>query len=148
MLLLLSISCVGLPNVSIYNSVNLLKNFFLFLKRIYFLTIPFILFTYNIEVLNQGLSNLFWIFPFILEFVCFQEKDVSEAVPVEPVATTSTPGGNLHPRCPAAIEFGAYEVQTWYSSPFPQEYARYRIKFSYFLKDFILLYTFVRLCIS
>lgn len=27
-------------------------------------------------------------------------------------------------RCPAAIEFGKYEIQTWYSSPFPQEYAR------------------------
>lgn len=27
-------------------------------------------------------------------------------------------------RCPAAIEFGKYEIQTWYSSPYPQEYAR------------------------
>lgn len=27
-------------------------------------------------------------------------------------------------RCPAAIEFGQYEIETWYSSPFPQEYAR------------------------
>lgn len=27
-------------------------------------------------------------------------------------------------RCPAAIEFGKWEIQTWYSSPFPQEYAR------------------------
>lgn len=27
-------------------------------------------------------------------------------------------------RCPAAIEFGKYEIETWYSSPFPQEYAR------------------------
>lgn len=27
-------------------------------------------------------------------------------------------------RCPAAIEFGQYEIDTWYSSPFPQEYAR------------------------
>lgn len=42
------------------------------------------------------------------------------------VATTSTPGNaNLTPRCPAAIEFGKYHIQTWYSSPFPQEYARY-----------------------
>lgn len=30
-------------------------------------------------------------------------------------------------RCPAAIEFGKYEIETWYSSPFPQEYARYVI---------------------
>jgi len=27
-------------------------------------------------------------------------------------------------RCPAAIQFGKYEIETWYSSPFPQEYAR------------------------
>lgn len=27
-------------------------------------------------------------------------------------------------RCPAGIEFGPYEIETWYSSPFPQEYAR------------------------
>lgn len=27
-------------------------------------------------------------------------------------------------RCPAAIQFGRYEIETWYSSPFPQEYAR------------------------
>lgn len=29
------------------------------------------------------------------------------------------------PRCPSAIEFGQWEIDTWYSSPFPQEYARY-----------------------
>lgn len=28
------------------------------------------------------------------------------------------------PRCPSAIEFGQWEIDTWYSSPFPQEYAR------------------------
>lgn len=27
-------------------------------------------------------------------------------------------------RCPAAIEFGPWDIDTWYSSPFPQEYAR------------------------
>lgn len=31
----------------------------------------------------------------------------------------------LPPRCPSAIEFGQWEIDTWYSSPFPQEYARY-----------------------
>lgn len=36
-----------------------------------------------------------------------------------------TPGpGILPPRCPSAIEFGQWEIETWYSSPFPQEYAR------------------------
>ena len=28
-------------------------------------------------------------------------------------------------RFPPCIEFGKYEIQTWYSSPYPQEYARY-----------------------
>lgn len=28
-------------------------------------------------------------------------------------------------RYPSVIEFGKYEIQTWYSSPYPQEYARY-----------------------
>lgn len=28
-------------------------------------------------------------------------------------------------RCPAVIEFGKYEIQTWYSSPYPPEYSRY-----------------------
>lgn len=27
-------------------------------------------------------------------------------------------------RCPQTIEFGKYEIQTWYSSPYPQEYTR------------------------
>ncbi|KAJ8380228.1 hypothetical protein SKAU_G00010060 [Synaphobranchus kaupii] len=27
-------------------------------------------------------------------------------------------------RCPSVIEFGKYEIQTWYSSPYPQEYSR------------------------
>lgn len=28
-------------------------------------------------------------------------------------------------RCPAVIEIGKYEIQTWYSSPYPPEYSRY-----------------------
>lgn len=27
-------------------------------------------------------------------------------------------------RCPPVIEFGIYEIETWYSSPYPQEYAK------------------------
>ncbi|XP_017292291.1 histone acetyltransferase KAT6B isoform X2 [Kryptolebias marmoratus] len=27
-------------------------------------------------------------------------------------------------RCPSVIEFGKYEIQTWYSSPYPPEYSR------------------------
>ncbi|XP_061200213.1 histone acetyltransferase KAT6B isoform X2 [Neopsephotus bourkii] len=34
--------------------------------------------------------------------------------------TTGETGG----RYPSVIEFGKYEIQTWYSSPYPQEYAR------------------------
>lgn len=30
--------------------------------------------------------------------------------------------GNV--RFPPRIEFGRYEIETWYSSPYPQEYAR------------------------
>ena len=28
-------------------------------------------------------------------------------------------------RCPASIDFGQYDIQTWYSAPYPQEYARW-----------------------
>lgn len=31
---------------------------------------------------------------------------------------------NNNARCPPKIEFGRYEIETWYSSPYPQEYAR------------------------
>ncbi|XP_055836613.1 uncharacterized protein LOC129905215 isoform X2 [Episyrphus balteatus] len=41
-------------------------------------------------------------------------------------------------RCPAAIEFGKWEIQTWYSSRFPQEYARLP---KLFLCEFCLKYT-------
>ncbi|XP_065338903.1 histone acetyltransferase KAT6B isoform X7 [Cloeon dipterum] len=42
------------------------------------------------------------------------------------------------PRCPAAIEFGKHDIQTWYSSPYPQEYARLP---QLFLCEFCLKYT-------
>ncbi|XP_057885168.1 histone acetyltransferase KAT6B isoform X2 [Melospiza georgiana] len=32
--------------------------------------------------------------------------------------------GETSGRYPSVIEFGKYEIQTWYSSPYPQEYAR------------------------
>ncbi|XP_023225844.1 histone acetyltransferase KAT6B-like isoform X2 [Centruroides sculpturatus] len=40
-------------------------------------------------------------------------------------------------RSPAAIEFGKYDIQTWYSSPYPQEYARLP---KLFLCEFCLKY--------
>ncbi|XP_075238642.1 histone acetyltransferase enoki mushroom isoform X1 [Lycorma delicatula] len=51
---------------------------------------------------------------------------------------TVTTSFQVQPRCPAAIEFGKYEIQTWYSSPFPQEYARLP---KLFLCEFCLKYT-------
>lgn len=42
-----------------------------------------------------------------------------------------------HGRSPEAIEFGKYEIQTWYSSPYPQEYARLP---KLFLCEFCLKY--------
>ncbi|XP_005988309.1 histone acetyltransferase KAT6B isoform X2 [Latimeria chalumnae] len=42
-----------------------------------------------------------------------------------------------HGRYPAMIEFGKYEIQTWYSSPYPQEYARLP---KLFLCEFCLKY--------
>ncbi|KAI9557557.1 hypothetical protein GHT06_017385 [Daphnia sinensis] len=40
-------------------------------------------------------------------------------------------------RCPASIQFGKYDIQTWYSSPYPQEYARLS---KLFLCEFCLKY--------
>ncbi|CAH1978254.1 unnamed protein product [Acanthoscelides obtectus] len=58
---------------------------------------------------------------------------VPEHVPVSPSQLMAVQG-----RCPAAIEFGKYEIDTWYSSPFPQEYARLP---KLFLCEFCLKYT-------
>ncbi|XP_011157305.2 histone acetyltransferase KAT6B isoform X2 [Solenopsis invicta] len=51
--------------------------------------------------------------------------------------STPNASGNA-PRNPAAIVFGRYEVETWYSSPFPQEYARLP---KLFFCEFCLKYT-------
>ncbi|KAI1292153.1 Histone acetyltransferase KAT6A [Halotydeus destructor] len=40
-------------------------------------------------------------------------------------------------RCPASIEFGGFEIDTWYSSPYPQEYARLH---KLFICEFCLKY--------
>ena len=50
-------------------------------------------------------------------------------------SSNSVPVGS---RNPAAIVFGRYEVETWYSSPFPQEYA---ILPKLFFCEFCLKYT-------
>lgn len=55
---------------------------------------------------------------------------VSTNEPILPPGSLPSPSGLTGQRCPGAIEFGQYEIETWYSSPFPQEYARYE---SYFI---------------
>lgn len=64
---------------------------------------------------------------------------------VEPAASSDVPPTSSpslamaqQDRCPAAIDFGRWEIQTWYSSPFPQEYARLP---KLFLCEFCLKYT-------
>lgn len=47
----------------------------------------------------------------------------SNPIPTPNVVSPSTTMAQQE-RCPAAIEFGQWEIETWYSSPFPQEYAR------------------------
>ncbi|XP_048360564.1 histone acetyltransferase KAT6B isoform X1 [Sphaerodactylus townsendi] len=46
-------------------------------------------------------------------------------------------GGETNGRYPSVIEFGKYEIQTWYSSPYPQEYAKLS---KLFLCEFCLKY--------
>ncbi|KAJ7324421.1 hypothetical protein JRQ81_017441 [Phrynocephalus forsythii] len=46
-------------------------------------------------------------------------------------------GGEANGRYPSVIEFGKFEIQTWYSSPYPQEYARMS---KLFLCEFCLKY--------
>lgn len=59
--------------------------------------------------------------------------------------SASVPGIGMNPgvnplaqlRCPSSIRFGIYEIDTWYSSPYPQEYARL---YKLFICEFCLKY--------
>ncbi|XP_061822588.2 histone acetyltransferase KAT6B isoform X1 [Nerophis lumbriciformis] len=54
------------------------------------------------------------------------EEDIGTFTRVREVAAQRT-GCQMNTdsmRCPAVIEFGKYEIQTWYSSPYPPEYSR------------------------
>lgn len=62
--------------------------------------------------------------------------DVVETTTVSLSSSTGNTGNGI--RNPAAIVFGRYEVETWYSSPFPQEYARLP---KLFFCEFCLKYT-------
>ncbi|XP_076348841.1 uncharacterized protein LOC143246272 isoform X2 [Tachypleus tridentatus] len=57
------------------------------------------------------------------------EKDLNLFRKAQQIALQATVHGTspVEPptRYPVSIEFGCYEIQTWYSSPFPQEYARF-----------------------
>ena len=52
-----------------------------------------------------------------------------------PHLTSTAPGSSA--RSPMAIQFGKYDISTWYSSPYPQEYARLP---KLFLCEFCLKY--------
>ncbi|XP_025271316.1 histone acetyltransferase KAT6B isoform X2 [Camponotus floridanus] len=56
----------------------------------------------------------------------------------QPLCVNTPNASGTAPRNPAAIVFGRYEVETWYSSPFPQEYARLP---KLFFCEFCLKYT-------
>ncbi|XP_037319585.2 histone acetyltransferase KAT6B isoform X2 [Pungitius pungitius] len=67
------------------------------------------------------------------------EEDIETFTHVQEVAMQRT--GSLmntdSVRCPALIEFGKYEIQTWYSSPYPPEYSRLQ---KLYLCEFCLKY--------
>ncbi|XP_021960551.1 uncharacterized protein LOC110856375 isoform X2 [Folsomia candida] len=66
------------------------------------------------------------------------EEDDEENNPI-PVNGVGLPKSALpQPSCPQMIEFGRYEITTWYSSPYPQEYARLK---KLYLCEFCLKYT-------
>ncbi|RXM94802.1 Histone acetyltransferase KAT6A [Acipenser ruthenus] len=48
-------------------------------------------------------------------------RELGEAATEQKVGVTGPPDPQV--RCPSVIEFGKYEIQTWYSSPYPQEYS-------------------------
>ncbi|XP_024140307.1 histone acetyltransferase KAT6B isoform X2 [Oryzias melastigma] len=67
------------------------------------------------------------------------EEDVEIFAQVQELAAQKT--GSLRctdsNRCPSVIEFGSYEIQTWYSSPYPPEYSRLQ---KLYLCEFCLKY--------
>ncbi|KAM9716854.1 histone acetyltransferase KAT6B isoform 2-T7 [Menidia menidia] len=67
------------------------------------------------------------------------EEDIETFARVQELAAQKT--GSLvntdSNRCPAVIEFGKYEIQTWYSSPYPPEYSRLQ---KLYLCEFCLKY--------
>ncbi|XP_035808425.1 histone acetyltransferase KAT6B isoform X2 [Amphiprion ocellaris] len=67
------------------------------------------------------------------------EEDIETFTRVQELAAQRT-GSLMNTdsiRCPAVIEFGKYEIQTWYSSPYPPEYSRLQ---KLYLCEFCLKY--------
>merc|ERR1712012_569910 len=54
-----------------------------------------------------------------------------------PATQGASPGGGSNTRTPKMIQFGKFDITTWYSSPYPQEYARLP---KLFLCEFCLKY--------
>ncbi|PNJ34694.1 KAT6A isoform 5 [Pongo abelii] len=54
-----------------------------------------------------------------------QEQALQVKLDIQKVGVTGPPDPQV--RCPSVIEFGKYEIHTWYSSPYPQEYSRFVI---------------------
>uniref|UniRef100_A0A7N5ZZC1 histone acetyltransferase n=1 Tax=Anabas testudineus TaxID=64144 RepID=A0A7N5ZZC1_ANATE len=68
------------------------------------------------------------------------EEDIETFTRVQELAAQVIKTGSLNTdsmRCPAIIEFGKYEIQTWYSSPYPPEYSRLQ---KLYLCEFCLKY--------
>ncbi|KAI4890562.1 hypothetical protein NFI96_008281 [Prochilodus magdalenae] len=82
------------------------------------------------------------------------EKDVElfrhiQELALQKVGVTGPPDPQM--RCPSVIEFGKFEIQTWYSSPYPQEYSRlpklYLCEFCLrYMKSRSILYQHMRKC--
>ncbi|XP_047236752.1 histone acetyltransferase KAT6A isoform X2 [Girardinichthys multiradiatus] len=82
------------------------------------------------------------------------EKDIElfkhiQELALQKVGVTGPPDPQM--RCPSVIEFGQFEIQTWYSSPYPQEYSRlpklYLCEFCLrYMKSRSILYQHMRKC--
>uniref|UniRef100_A0A3P9LJ75 Histone acetyltransferase n=1 Tax=Oryzias latipes TaxID=8090 RepID=A0A3P9LJ75_ORYLA len=82
------------------------------------------------------------------------EKDIElfrhiQELALQKVGVTGPPDPQM--RCPAVIEFGKFEIQTWYSSPYPQEYSRlpklYLCEFCLrYMKSRSILYQHMKKC--
>nr|XP_020446259.1 histone acetyltransferase KAT6A isoform X2 [Monopterus albus] len=82
------------------------------------------------------------------------EKDIElfrhiQELALQKVGVTGPPDPQM--RCPSVIELGKFEIQTWYSSPYPQEYSRlpklYLCEFCLrYMKSRSILYQHMKKC--